>query len=133
MFKNWIGRRHRIPSGDQTTVVCQPQLIPNSTPCSSAGQEGETLGPMGLRVIYQPRAVPIVDIIFIHGLGGGSKKTWSKDPRDPTLFWPQQWLPSEPEIGKARILSFGYNAKFLPGAPRSIYNIVILLRNSFMT
>lgn len=27
-------------------------------------------------------------------------------------FWPQSWLPLEPGIGNARILSFGYNANF---------------------
>ncbi|KAI4209636.1 MAG: hypothetical protein LQ351_007436 [Letrouitia transgressa] len=78
---------------------------------------------LGLYVIYQPGITPVLDIVFIHGLGGDSQRTWSKDPRDPNLFWPQHWLPLEPEIARARILSFGYNASFLPGAPRNIYKI----------
>ncbi|KAG8525535.1 uncharacterized protein KY384_009179 [Bacidia gigantensis] len=77
----------------------------------------------GLRVVHQPRGAPILNIIFIHGLGGDSQRTWSKDPHDASLFWPQHWLPLEPGIASARILSFGYNASFRPGAPRNIYSI----------
>jgi hypothetical protein len=28
------------------------------------------------------------------------------------LFWPREWLPHDPDIGKARIFSFGYDASF---------------------
>ena len=41
--------------------------------------------------------------------------SWSKD-RNPALFWPQTFLPFEPGIGEARILTLGYNARFRPGA-----------------
>ena len=80
-------------------------------------------GQFDLCVVHQPKIAPLFDIVFIYGLGGDSQRTWSKDPRDPNLFWPQHWLPSEPEIGRARILSFGYSASVLPGKPRSIYNV----------
>ena len=52
------------------------------------------------------------DIIFIHGLGGTSRKTWSKN-EDPELFWPMKFLPLEPDICLTRILTFGYDANFL--------------------
>ena len=58
----------------------------------------------------------------MHGLGGDSRKTWSKN-HDPGLFWPELWLPFESDVGKARILSFGYNASFRVGGPKSIANI----------
>ncbi|RYP57056.1 hypothetical protein DL769_009726 [Monosporascus sp. CRB-8-3] len=32
--------------------------------------------------------------------------------RDLDNFWPQLWLPGEPELSTARILTFGYNAHF---------------------
>ena len=35
--------------------------------------------------------------------------TWSKN-KDPALFWPLTFLPLEPDICLARILTFGYNA-----------------------
>ncbi len=69
-------------------------------------------------MVYQPSSQAPLDVIFIHGLGGASHRTWSKY-QDPRLFWPQQWLPLEPDICEARILTFGYNAKFLAGGPPS--------------
>jgi hypothetical protein len=68
-------------------------------------------GPLGLNVIYTPESALKVDIVFIHGLGGTSRRTWSKN-EDPELFWPLKFLPSEPDVCEARILTFGYNANF---------------------
>jgi hypothetical protein len=53
---------------------------------------------------------PIADFIFVHGLGGSSKKTWSYD-RDVRNFWPP-WLGSEVGLSNTRIFAFGYNAHF---------------------
>ena len=85
----------------------------------SPDRRNETLG---LQVIYQPVSAAPLDIIFVHGLGGDSRKSWSKN-HDPNLFWPQLWLPLEPDIDRARIFSFGYNASFHAGAAKSISNI----------
>ena len=52
-----------------------------------------------------------MDIVFIHGLGGTSRFTWSKY-KNPELFWPLTFLPLEPDLCLARILTFGYNADF---------------------
>ncbi|KAK8138008.1 NACHT and WD domain-containing protein [Apiospora sp. TS-2023a] len=68
-------------------------------------------GPLGLNVIYTPDNAHKVDIVFVHGLGGTSRWTWTKH-RDPELFWPLTFLPLEPDICLARILTFGYNAGF---------------------
>jgi WD40 repeat protein len=65
-----------------------------------------------------------VDIIFVHGLGGHSQNTWSKD-HDPSFFWPKLWLPVEPGMENTRILTFGYNANFRGnGAGKSISSIL---------
>ena len=77
---------------------------------------------IGLQIVYQPMSIAHLNIIFVHGLGGANHKTWSKF-QDPNLFWPQQWLPLEPEICASRILSFGYNASFGAGSPKSVSNI----------
>ena len=69
------------------------------------------LDPLGLTVLYEPDGTPSADIIFVHGLGGSSRQTWSKN-RDPALFWPLEWLPHEVSLSSARILTFGYNAHF---------------------
>ncbi|BCR93168.1 uncharacterized protein AKAW2_10214A [Aspergillus luchuensis] len=65
-------------------------------------------GPLGLQLL-RTVSEPLVDFIFIHGLGGGSRKTWSKSP-DPYHYWPKEWLSQDPEFDKVRIYSFGYKA-----------------------
>lgn len=51
-----------------------------------------------------------MDLVFIHGLGGGSRKTWSYS-RDPRHFWPQAWLSADDDFaGSVRIHTFGYKA-----------------------
>ncbi len=81
-----------------------------------------SLDPLGLSVLYEPETDPSLDIIFVHGLGGTSRATWCHN-RDPEFFWPQKWLPSEPDIQTARILSFGYNANFAAPGPAPITGI----------
>nr|KMM67566.1 hypothetical protein CPAG_03899 [Coccidioides posadasii RMSCC 3488] len=84
--------------------------------------------PLGITVLYEPQAQHTADIIFVHGLGGSSLQTWSKDG-DPKLRWPQQWLPLEPETCKARILTFGYNAPFQRGRDGSAADILDFARS----
>ncbi|KAI0132551.1 WD40-repeat-containing domain protein [Xylariales sp. AK1849] len=67
--------------------------------------------PQGLTVLHSPEKERVVDILFIHGLGGTSRRTWSRN-RDLDFLWPQLWLPNEPDFARARILSFGYNAHY---------------------
>ena len=79
--------------------------------------------PLGLTVLYEPDdGAPIVDIIFVHGLGGTSQKTWCRN-RDTEYFWPRRWLPLEPGFEHARILSFGYNAHFASTGRENVLNI----------
>ena len=52
---------------------------------------------------------PLIDFVFVHGLRGGSRKTWSKSD-DIAHFWPKEWLPAEPKFKHVRIHSFGYNS-----------------------
>ncbi|KAJ5178230.1 uncharacterized protein N7500_000929 [Penicillium coprophilum] len=47
--------------------------------------------------------------VQIHGLGGGSRKTWSYS-FDPGMFWPKEWLPDEVGFKHVRIHSYGYNS-----------------------
>ncbi len=67
--------------------------------------------PLGLTILHEPESSPSADIVFVHGLGGTSRHTWSKN-RDLQLFWPLEWLPYEPELTSARIMTFGYNSHF---------------------
>lgn len=66
-------------------------------------------GPLGLTTLSEPDpAVPVTaDIVFVHGLNGGSQSTWSKDNR-ASHFWPKEWLPLDDAFHDVRIHSFGY-------------------------
>ena len=68
----------------------------------------DTWGLLGLNLLHSPPD-PLIDFIFVHGLRGGSIKTWCKS-EDLRLFWPQSWLPRDPGLQNARIHSFGYNS-----------------------
>lgn len=68
--------------------------------------------PSGFTLLHCPEGRPVADIIFIHGLGGSSRLSWSKN-KDLALFWPLQWLPADPDMHQARIFTFGYDAFFL--------------------
>ena len=96
-----------------------PIVTTNHTRQRSADRRAD---PLGLNVVFEPETSPSLDIIFVHGLGGTSRQTWSKN-RDPELFWPQKWLPLEPDIQSARVLTFGYNAHFWSSGPGSISRI----------
>lgn len=65
-------------------------------------------GPLGLNLLHDV-AEPLIDFIFVHGLGGGSRKTWSISP-DPKHYWPKEWLPLDPDFRHVRIHTFGYKA-----------------------
>lgn len=65
-------------------------------------------GALGLNLLRDVTE-PLIEFIFVHGLGGGSRKTWSKTS-DQYHFWPKAWLSQDPEFGCVRIWSFGYKA-----------------------
>lgn len=65
--------------------------------------------PLGITLVHGTPNTS-VDFIFVHGLGGASRKTWSWN-RDAQYFWPA-WLPSDKDFSQVRIFTFGYNADF---------------------
>ncbi|KAH7316947.1 hypothetical protein B0I35DRAFT_393986 [Stachybotrys elegans] len=119
-----LQRQHRHQGNDPNSNDEEQQLIPmrikpiapDGRPSSAAPSitDRSAKDPLGLKVVHRPLKERKVDIIFVHGLGGGSRMTWAKD-HNLDNFWPLEFLPLEPEIGDARIMTFGYNAKFKPG------------------
>jgi len=67
----------------------------------------------GLNVLKEPTAIssgsPIVDIVFVHGLGGTSLGTW-KHPESGWV-WPLE-LAMDKDFQNLRISTFGYNANW---------------------
>ncbi|KAH8903867.1 hypothetical protein BR93DRAFT_867494, partial [Coniochaeta sp. PMI_546] len=80
-------------------VSCETRLQPSND---------DVKGPLGLNVLHEP-SDPRYDFVFVHGLLGGSKKTWSHSP-EPGMFWPRDWLPSEAGFEHVRLHSYGYNS-----------------------
>lgn len=70
-------------------------------------------GPLGLSLLYSPTA-PEIDFIFVHGLGGNSRKTWTKSSLQ-SHFWPEEWLSKDPGFKNVRIHSYGYESHYLKG------------------
>ncbi|ORY60895.1 NACHT and WD domain protein [Pseudomassariella vexata] len=85
-----------------------------------SGDEEGTRGPLGLHLLFSSPE-PLIDVIFVHGLRGGSIKSWRKGT-DPRFFWPQCWLPVEPGFRHANIHSFGYDSDWGSTKP-SILNV----------
>ncbi|KAI9715530.1 MAG: hypothetical protein M1828_000782 [Chrysothrix sp. TS-e1954] len=109
--------------GDDTTASGQTndlvQRLRTSDAATSRGRSPvDTRDPLGLQVLHNPGPSHKVDIVFVHGLGGTSRLSWSKN-RDLHLFWPLTFLPLEPGISQGRILTFGYNASFVKTAKNS--------------
>jgi len=82
-----------------------------SSMTSTAETAEDKRGKLGLNLICD-RAEPLVEIVFVHGLGGGSRKTWCKDD-DLRLYWPKEWLQRDPEFKNARVYSFGYDSEWV--------------------
>lgn len=90
-----------------------PQPLSSSSSPSGFDQPGSGSSkkggkdPVGFIPVNLPHN-PVVDIIFVHGLGGSAWRSWSWD-HDLRHFWPP-WLALEPELSNARIYTFGYAA-----------------------
>ncbi|KAL2071839.1 hypothetical protein VTL71DRAFT_13074 [Oculimacula yallundae] len=50
----------------------------------------------------------VVNVIFVHGLGGGRESSWTSEYNK---FWPKTLLPTD--LPKARIFSWGYDSKII--------------------
>ena len=67
---------------------------------------------IGLRVLHEPNtgtASNIVNIVFVHGLGGSATETWTHAASK--TFWPSL-LHDDRRFANARISTFGYDANF---------------------
>jgi len=64
----------------------------------------------GLEILHEPKPRPtkLVQIIFVHGLGGSKRGTWTDSNGN---FWPA-WLCEEKRLQNVRIAVFGYNSGY---------------------
>ncbi|KAK3899687.1 vegetative incompatibility protein HET-E-1 [Staphylotrichum tortipilum] len=95
---------------NHTSSLARTHTGPSASSFLSQSSSGAPKGPMGLTTLFAPpadQAVPVADVIFVHGLNGGSHHTWSRD-NNPECFWPRAWLPEDDDFKDVRIHTFGY-------------------------
>lgn len=65
---------------------------------------------IGLHVLHESKTgTGIVNIVFVHGLGGSATETWTHEPSK--IFWPTL-LHEDDRFANIRISTFGYDADF---------------------
>ena len=89
------------------------------------------VNPFGLTEVFAASARPSVDVVFVHGIFGHPKDTWTCDETD--VFWPAELLPPILEDEGTRILTYGYEAgadTFIDGELKhKIHDIIASLGN----
>lgn len=84
--------------------------------------EERLANPYGIHSFYWPKGVtPLVDVFFVHGLGGKSEQSWSRH-KTKESFWPR-WLKQELGLERARLSTFGYPSTILPTLSKDITTI----------
>ena len=107
-----VGTSHS-PSGSHASALNKASLRRWGTNWLAArrkpnGPSEGIRGDIGVRLVYASPE-PLVNLIFVHGLQGGSVKTWRKGD-DPRYFWPQCWLPLEEGVCNVKTHSLGYDS-----------------------
>ncbi|MCJ1394795.1 Serine active site containing protein 1 [Xylographa bjoerkii] len=67
-----------------------------------------SFNPIGLTEVFSPSVQASVDVVFVHGIFGHPKDTWTCDDAD--IFWPAELLPPILEDESTRVLTYGYDA-----------------------
>jgi hypothetical protein len=79
---------------------------------TEGGQNDPPKGPLGLTNLYSPaESSAVVDLIFVHGINGGSYSTWTHGG-DASNFWLKSWLSEDVAFRDVRIHTFGYPSSF---------------------
>jgi hypothetical protein len=127
------------PSGSQTPApsaveesllsATSQQVAVTTTSTATEGNERrsgdeEEEDSFGLELLHEPAIRPAnpVQIIFVHGLGGSKRGTWTHP--QTRGFWPA-WLKEHPGLDKVRIATFGYNSAVNPMGPNTNLSIPI--------
>ncbi len=96
---------------DGEQLLVKSQLILHGTDIrqnTSSNPATNEIDRYGLSQVHAPVGHAKVDVVFVHGLNGDPKWTWTSDKSK--IFWPAQLLPDIVGKEKARILVYGYDA-----------------------
>ena len=108
-------RKEMSAPGNQNAPVLGPRHFSEAAP--TLPQE-----PQGLTMVSD-HANPIVDIIFIHGLGGSPMRTWCWGD-DLKNFWPA-WLCHDDCLSQARIHTYGYGPRIGGSSSMNIHDFAV--------
>lgn len=102
-----------VPAASRRAIsnasIAADSVLPGTGHPSSTSFISDSSDPLGLHLVYGHEN-PTTDIIFVHGLGGTCRKTWSWD-RNIHNFW-LPWLADENGLSACRVFTFGYNSHF---------------------
>ncbi|KAK8912900.1 hypothetical protein H634G_09760 [Metarhizium anisopliae BRIP 53293] len=107
-------RSHRLPSGNSLHHETQNAVVGYERSGGSADSRLSSINapdqsfPDGVEVLRDCHDA-LVDICFVHGLTGNRNSTWTA--RGQSEPWPKTLLPKN--LGKARIITYGYDAYFV--------------------
>lgn len=118
-MSNLNRQRTAAPSSSRSSFITRTILRRDTSAEDASSNDNK--GPFGLTTLNEPSEPVVADLIFVHGLGGGSRSTWSKS-LEPSLFWPQAWLPQDAGFADVRIHSFGYNSGLEKESILNIYD-----------
>ncbi|PGH16119.1 hypothetical protein AJ80_05334 [Polytolypa hystricis UAMH7299] len=95
----WNRNRRRKAGKPVETLDIKDLTQPTATeddPPDYQSQEEDGHGPLGLNCLHAA-SEPLIDFIFVHGLGGCPRKTWAKS-ESRYHYWPKEWLPNDLEF-----------------------------------
>ncbi|KAH9887455.1 hypothetical protein F4778DRAFT_427699 [Xylariomycetidae sp. FL2044] len=122
--KSSLGSRSRF------TRHFSPRQSTTVSPSTSVKSDKGRKGPLGLTLLHQAaeNITPAAHIVFVHGLGGGSEHTWSKDD----TLWPRDLLPRHHGFQNTTIFSFGYDSDFKKSSTLNIHDFANSLVNGLL-
>ena len=100
----------RKPPANSETSQSSDSTIGGGTTAAGAAAASLPERPIGLRCLHEPKTeTNIVSIVFVHGLGGSARLTWTHSPSQ--IFWPNL-LHEDDRFANVRISTFGYDSDF---------------------
>ncbi|KAJ1324157.1 protein SERAC1 [Microdochium nivale] len=127
LSRKWTQFTGRSTSRTASTRRTSTAGTTSSTATSDHHQGGK--GPLGLNTLSWPQCETTAHLVFVHGLGGGSRSTWTAS-NDPALYWPSEWLPYEDGFESVRIHSFGYNSNWDKESVLNVHDFATSLLNA---
>ena len=119
----------RMPSPSSSGRSFLTRILARREDESNESLVDDTKGRFGLSTLFDPSIPAVADLVFVHGLGGGSRSTWTKS-LDKSLYWPQEWLPKDAGFQDVRIHSFGYNSNWEKESTLNIHDFAKSLLGS---